>query len=159
MSAIPPVTPNPGNLVLATYSVTVRSDAPTGTVTLAFDTTNTQVASINSDVNVVGDMTSTSTTIATTTVSPTPTGTADKCGGADISANGTSFGQDGKVSSADYNYLITKWTGSFNSCPNNDCGGADISANGTSFGQDGKVSSADYNYMITKWTGSFASCQ
>jgi hypothetical protein len=147
-----------GNLVLATYSVTVRADAPTGTVTLAFDTTNTQIASTNSDVNVVGDMTSTTTTIAsTTTPTPTPTGTTNKCGGADISADGVTFGQDGRVSAADYNYLITKWSG-FNTCANNNCGGADISADGVTFGQDGRVSAADYNYLITKWSG-FNACQ
>jgi hypothetical protein len=116
-----------GGLILATYSVTVRNDAPTGTVTLAFDTTNTQVASINSDVNVVGDMTSRSLSIATT-ATPTPTTGAITACNADIN-------QDGTVTSTDYTILRNNYLQSPPSYPRADING------------DGTVTSTDYTIL------------
>ncbi|OGV96246.1 hypothetical protein A2W24_04055 [Microgenomates group bacterium RBG_16_45_19] len=94
---------------LATYTFTANQSGTVNLSFVAYDGTNgTQVAAVSSDVNVSGDLTGDATEI----LGPPPTA----CGGADISANGTANGTDGRVNAADYNYLITKWSG-FNACP------------------------------------------
>lgn len=115
------------DMILATYTFTALANA-SGTASITFDNTNTQVASIGNDTNVVGDRIGTSVTINAVVPTATPTGVGPSACSADIN-------QDGTVTTTDYTILRNNYLQSPPTYPRADING------------DGTVTTTDYTIL------------